>query len=85
MVVATCAGRHTEGMKSHGRSLLAFTLLVLAVVTLPALAQDAPKSPTPRDSPLPGRQVDVVRGLEHPWGLAFLPDYAASGRFVADF
>jgi aldose sugar dehydrogenase len=47
---------------------------VLALVAWPALAQDAPKSPTPRDSALPGRQVDVARGLEHPWGLAFLPD-----------
>ena len=39
-----------------------------------ALAQDAPRSPTPRDSALPARQVDVARDLEHPWGLAFLPD-----------
>jgi len=41
---------------------------------VPAFAQEAPRSPTPKDSPLPGRQVDVARGLEHPWGLAFLPD-----------
>ena len=47
----------------------------LAVVcAVPAFAQEAPRSPTPKDSPLPGRQVDVARGLEHPWGLAFLPD-----------
>jgi glucose/arabinose dehydrogenase len=47
--------------------------LVLALV-IPASAQDAPRSPTPKPSPLPGRLVDVARGLEHPWGLAFLPD-----------
>ena len=52
----------------------AVIMVVLAVALLPALAQEAPRSPTPKDSPLPGRQVDVARGLEHPWGLAFLPD-----------
>jgi glucose/arabinose dehydrogenase len=45
----------------------------LAVVT-PALAQDAPRSPTPKEVPLPARATDVAVGLEHPWGLAFLPD-----------
>jgi glucose/arabinose dehydrogenase len=48
--------------------------LMLLVLVLPAAAQDAPRSPTPRDSPLPARVVTVARGLEHPWGLAFLPD-----------
>jgi glucose/arabinose dehydrogenase len=51
-------------------AMCAFTTLLV----LPALAQEAPRSPTPRDSRLPARQVDVARGLEHPWGLAFLPD-----------
>jgi glucose/arabinose dehydrogenase len=34
----------------------------------------APRSPTP--NPLPGvvRAETVAQGLEHPWGLAFLPD-----------
>jgi glucose/arabinose dehydrogenase len=34
----------------------------------------APRSPTPK--PIPGvvRAETVARGLEHPWGLAFLPD-----------
>ncbi|HEX5814013.1 MAG TPA: PQQ-dependent sugar dehydrogenase [Methylomirabilota bacterium] len=45
----------------------------LAVVT-PALAQDAPRSPTPKEVPLPARTTDAAVGLEHPWGLAFLPD-----------
>jgi glucose/arabinose dehydrogenase len=40
----------------------------------PALAQAAPRSPTPAPSKLPARVVDVATGLEHPWGLAFLPD-----------
>ena len=48
--------------------------LAIVCAVLPALAQEAPRSPTPKESPLPGRQVDVARGLEHPWGLAFLPD-----------
>jgi glucose/arabinose dehydrogenase len=47
---------------------------MLLVAVASALAQEAQRSPTPKDSPLPGRQVDVARGLEHPWGLAFLPD-----------
>jgi glucose/arabinose dehydrogenase len=38
-----------------------------------ALAQ-APKSPTPEAQPFPGRVVVVTEGLEHPWGLAALPD-----------
>ena len=53
----------------------------LALVALLALAgcgageatqgQDSPRAPGPRD----GLEVGTVaRGLEHPWGLAFLPD-----------
>jgi glucose/arabinose dehydrogenase len=49
--------------------LAAFLVLVTA-----AFGQEAPRSPTPGFSVLPGRQVDVAQGLEHPWGLAFLPD-----------
>jgi aldose sugar dehydrogenase len=56
------------------RRSVAATLATLMVAVVSALAQEAPRSPTPKDSPLPGRQVDVARGLEHPWGLAFLPD-----------
>ncbi len=40
----------------------------------PAQAQEAPRSPTPAPSKLPARVVEVADGLEHPWGLAFLPD-----------
>jgi glucose/arabinose dehydrogenase len=45
----------------------------LAVAT-PALAQDAPRSPTPQEVPRPARATDVAVSLEHPWGLAVLPD-----------
>ena len=55
------------------RPLLA-VLLTALVLVVPALAQEAPRSPTPRPVKLPARVTDVVRGLEHPWGLAFLPD-----------
>src|SRR5437868_11552183 len=59
-------------MPTRRRAALVLALVALAVV--PALAQDAPRSPTPRDTKLPARQVDAARGLENPWGLAFLPD-----------
>jgi len=49
-------------------------LAVLALLVPSALAQEAPRSPTPRPVKLPARVTDVVRGLEHPWGLAFLPE-----------
>jgi aldose sugar dehydrogenase len=55
------------------RQILVTVLVVLAAVS-PSLGQDAPRSPTPRPSRLPGRLVDVAHGLEHPWGLAFLPE-----------
>jgi glucose/arabinose dehydrogenase len=48
------------------------------MLVAPALAQDAPRSPTPKEVPLPARATDVAVGLEHPWGLAVLPD----GRFL---
>jgi glucose/arabinose dehydrogenase len=48
--------------------------LALALLVVPASAQDAPRSPTPAPAKLAARVVDVARGLEHPWGLAFLPD-----------
>ena len=47
---------------------------LLVVLAVPVFAQDAPRSPTPREVPLPGRLTTVAQGLEHPWGLAFLPD-----------
>jgi glucose/arabinose dehydrogenase len=49
-----------------------FAALVLLIGV--AFAAEAPRSPNPKPSRLPARQVDAARGLEHPWGLAFLPD-----------
>jgi len=49
-------------------------LAAVLLLTLPALAQEAPRSPTPDPVKPPARVTDVTRGLEHPWGLAFLPD-----------
>ena len=49
-------------------------LAAVLLLALPALAQDAPRSPTPDPVKLPARATDVARGLVHPWGLAFLPD-----------
>jgi glucose/arabinose dehydrogenase len=54
------------------RWLIVFGVLVALV--LPVFAQEAPRSPTPKDVPLPARASNVAVGLEHPWGLAFLPD-----------
>jgi aldose sugar dehydrogenase len=55
------------------RALLFLSALALALTTT-ALAQEASRSPGAKDSPLPARQVDVARGLEHPWAVAFLPE-----------
>jgi glucose/arabinose dehydrogenase len=60
-------------MSTHLQSGIAITL-ALALVVGPALAQEAPRSPTPPSSTTPARLAEVARGLEHPWGLAFLPD-----------
>jgi aldose sugar dehydrogenase len=56
------------------RTLLLPTLAALVLLVIPALGQEASRSPNPAYSRLPGRQVDVAQGLDHPWGLAFLPD-----------
>jgi glucose/arabinose dehydrogenase len=48
------------------------TALVLAAVV--AFGEEAPRSPNPKHRDLPVRQVNVAQGLDHPWGLAFLPD-----------
>lgn len=49
-------------------------LAVLALIILPTRAQNAPRSPTPQSTALTGRVTEVARGLDHPWGLEFLPD-----------
>jgi glucose/arabinose dehydrogenase len=49
-------------------------LALVAVLVHIALAQEAPRSPTPNSVQVPARVVEVARGLERPWSLAFLPD-----------
>ena len=56
------------------RRVLLPTFAALVLVVVVAFAGEAPRSPNPKHSRLPARQVDAARGLEHPWGLAFLPD-----------
>src|SRR5512147_61350 len=58
---------------SHG--LVRIAIGAWTVLGLVGFAEaQAPRSPTPK--PIPGvvRAETVARGLEHPWGLAFLPD-----------
>ena len=52
--------------------------LGLALLAPPALAQEAPRSPTPKPAKLAAKVTDVAVGLEHPWGVELLPD----GRFL---
>ncbi|HJR51584.1 MAG TPA: PQQ-dependent sugar dehydrogenase [Gemmatimonadales bacterium] len=52
----------------------AFVLSGLALIARPALAQEAPRSPTPRPVKLAAKITDVAKGLEHPWGVEPLPD-----------
>jgi glucose/arabinose dehydrogenase len=68
------AESHTEE-DTMSRAMLGVAVIVAGLVAAPigALGQ-APHSPTP--APVTGvvRAETVARGLEHPWGLAFLPD-----------
>ena len=57
-----------------GTLLIRLLLLASIVIPVAAPAQEALRSPTPRPVKLPARVVELARGLEHPWGLAFLPD-----------
>jgi glucose/arabinose dehydrogenase len=52
-------------------------IVACLVAAGPVLAQgeaEAPRSPTPAPVSAPVRVQTVAGGLEHPWGLAFLPD-----------
>jgi aldose sugar dehydrogenase len=61
------------------RPSLPFLLIFLAGCAAPAnVDAQAPRSPTPRSIEAPARVETVARGLEHPWGLEFLPD----GRMI---
>jgi glucose/arabinose dehydrogenase len=60
------------------RSIRSIALIAFAAIACfaptPQNAQSAPKSSTPKILDAPGRVTTVARGLEHPWGLEFLPD-----------
>ena len=54
--------------------LLALLGVVASIPWLAVSQSEAPRSPTPAAVTAPIRVHTVARGLEHPWGLAFLPD-----------
>ena len=57
------------------RRKLTALLILLAAVACRARAQgSAQASPQPESTPIRNRVTTVARGLEHPWGLAVLPD-----------
>ena len=58
-----------------GVAILAVAPIAVAPI---AVAQEAPRSQTPKPLKLNARVTDVARGLDHPWGLEFLPD----GRMI---
>ena len=67
--------RFTTGIRNRLRYSTVFALAIVLALGVVAPAQSqAPRSPTP--APLSGNlHVEtVVKGLEHPWGLTFLPD-----------
>jgi aldose sugar dehydrogenase len=70
--VPLAGARHTGGIVMRRVPLPTFAVLVLLVAL--AFGQEATRSPNPKPSRLPARQVDVAQQLEHPWGLAFLQD-----------
>jgi aldose sugar dehydrogenase len=61
-------------MKVTARTILVAFAAMACFAPTPQNAQNAPKSSTPRTSASPGAVTTVARGLEHPWGLEFLPD-----------
>jgi glucose/arabinose dehydrogenase len=66
--------RPSRSRFASARALLA-VMAVSALAAAPiVLAQDAPRSPTPKPLRLNARVTDFARGLEHPWGLELLPD-----------
>lgn len=52
----------------------ASTAIVLSLLCTSLSFAQAQRSPTPDSSAAPFAVETLVRGLEHPWGLAFLPD-----------
>ena len=50
------------------------TALMLSLLLLTSAIGAQQKSPTPASKAIPNKVTDFATGLEHPWGLAFLPD-----------
>jgi aldose sugar dehydrogenase len=58
-----------------GRVLATLVVVASLVLGAPVLVQaQVPRSPTPASANGALRVETVARGLEHPWGLVFLPD-----------
>ncbi|MBK5258908.1 MAG: PQQ-dependent sugar dehydrogenase [Thermoanaerobaculia bacterium] len=57
---------------------LALSVVLMISCVRSSVAQGGPRSPKPDAIAIPNRVTDVARGLEHPWGLEFLPD----GRMI---
>jgi glucose/arabinose dehydrogenase len=52
-------------------SLMSVAMVDILITPTPAMAQ---QSPNPQPVEAPGQVTTVAEGLEHPWGLTFLPD-----------
>ena len=67
--------RFTTGIRNRLRYSTVFALAVIWALGVIAPAQSqAPRSPTPAPLSAKLHVETVVKGLEHPWGLTFLPD-----------
>lgn len=67
--------RITTGIRYRLKYSAVFALAVISALGVIAPAQSqAPRSPTPAPLSAKLHVETVVKGLEHPWGLTFLPD-----------
>ena len=67
--------RFTTGIRNRLRHYTVFALAIVLGLGVIAPAQSqAPRSPTPAPLSDNLHVETVVKGLEHPWGLTFLPD-----------